>query len=228
MKVNISGSSAVYPVESLWSYGELERRVYSVVSKSLSETTGVVISRVLKVSGKPSVDQVLGQLHRLSMQTDLSLRDRLSIRAFMSSGQKKVFEYEVPKSTYDNVVDPDGMTFVNINSGFYSWARNKFPFDPLLLESADVVVDNISGVQGAGNSFAKMIEIAGTRVVEVKSSDFGSISTKNGCYFYSVGKYVLTEKMLIEQCGCKRIQINSSEAQKELPNNFKGIGVWLR
>ncbi len=83
LSIKIVGSEAFYSVASLWSFGVLERNTYEIVGKSLSGSLGVVIPRVIKVRGEATPENVLSHIHKLSLQTDLSLRDRWLFRKDM-------------------------------------------------------------------------------------------------------------------------------------------------
>ena len=84
LKVKISGSQASYPMLSLWKFGMGEKRPYEISRKSVGEAMGVVIPRMIKVSGEASFEDVLGELLSWRVKTDLNMLDRLALRKYLS------------------------------------------------------------------------------------------------------------------------------------------------
>lgn len=223
LMIKIFNSDARYPVASLWDYGILEKNPYEIIEKSIGLSMGVGIARTIKIKGNPSVEEILANLHKIDLKTDLSVRDRFLIRKFLSDtvASKKVLEMDIPKKIFDTTVDPDGKEFVVFNSVASLWTKNKFVLDAILSENVDLVVNNLSGQPGLGTQIARQLESAGMRVIEVKS-DPSSDTTGKGCLFSIAGSYPFTESLLVEQMNCTKA-INFAASDQE-----KGITIWVK
>jgi len=222
LKIKIYNSLAQYPIVSLWDYGVAERRPIEIIERSLGLSMGVVISRAIKVDGTPSVETVLGSLHKVNLKTDLSFRDRFLIRKYLSDAvdSKKILEMEIPGNVLDKITEPDGKEFLVFNNVTALWTKNKFLLETILNENVDASINNLSGLAGLGISVSKQLESAGIRVVEVKT-DPGEDVEGSGCIFVSHGNYPITENFLLRQMNCEK-----RRSVKEL--NKKGIDIWLK
>jgi hypothetical protein len=205
-RVKVFNSEAHYPLESLWSYGVSEKRPYETVEKSLGQAMGVVISRTIKLADSSSIENVLGDLFSFSLKTNLSIRDRVMIRSFLADAvnSKKVLELTIPESVFDSVVDPDGRSFLEFNQTMTLWTKNKFVLEPILEENADISINNVSGVIGAGSVLSAQLESAGMHVVEVKADTEEKVTGKD-CVYSSDKHFEMTELVLREQIGCSKI-----------------------
>jgi len=223
VRVKVYNSEGVYPLESLWSYGVSEKKPYDILEKSLGQSMGVVISRTVKISGNSLPENVLGNLLSLRLRTNLSIRDRLLIRQFIADAvrSKKVLELSVPSSVFDKVTDPDGKEFLEFNLAMGLWTKNKFIVEPVFSENADVSINNISGVVGAGSILSNQLESAGMHVTEVKA-DTDEVVENSGCVYYSGKKYEMTESILREQLDCRRI------AKPDFVEEDDRIRIWIK
>ncbi len=223
LSVRIYNSSAVYPLLSLWKYGLSEHNAYQIVGKSLSNTLGVLLPRVVKVKGLATPENLLGVLHKISLQTDLSIRDRIAFRKDLvnSVSSKKYFEVEIPDAALDIKADPDGKEFMEINSVINLWTKNKFVFDTLLGENSNVKVRNLTNVNGAGLLLSRQLESAGLRVVEVTAGT-GEKFSGSGCVYKSVGGHEYTDYLLTNYSGCRNI---TTKAEKKAGGD--GVEVWI-
>lgn len=222
LSVKIVDTGAVYPLSSLWDYGVLEKDQYEIVGDSLSNTVGVLLPRAVKIKGETSPENLLGNLHRINLQTDLSIRDRILLRKDLvtSVSSKKYLEIDIPKSAMTKMMDPDGKEFLEINYVVSLWTKNKFVFDALLGENANVRIRNLSQVNGAGLLLSRQLESSGVRVVEVGSGTDKPIEGK-GCVFKSDNTHVYTEYLLKNYANCKRILTKKENMTGE------GIEVWI-
>lgn len=222
LKVPIYNSPAAYPIKGLWAYGVSERRPFEIAEKSIGQSMKVVIARGIKIRGNVSIEAVLANLHKINLQTDLSLRDRFLIRQYLaeSATSKKILEMDIPSNTLDKFEEPDGKQFVVFNDVISLWSKNRFLLESILNENAEVSVNNLSGIPGFGTEISKQLESAGVRVVEVKT-DPVDISG-SGCIFASWGEFPNTENFLKHQLGC--IEKNASDKSGEM----RGIDVWLK
>ena len=223
LKVKIFNSHAQYPIGSLWDYGISEKNPYEIFEKSLGRSMGVVVSRVIKVQGKASIEEVLASLHKINLKTDLSLKDRFFIRRYLvdAVASKKVLEMDIPANTLDTVIEPDGKEFLVFNNIISLWTKNKFLLESILNENADVSINNLSGQDGLGISVSKQLEAAGIRVVEVKT-DLNRDTGGKGCIFVSGGSYPNSEKFLVQQLGCEQRRPDSLASQQG------GVEMWLK
>ena len=221
LKVKIFNSSAQYPIGSLWDYGVTERNPYEVFEKSLGLSMGVVVSRTIKINEGVTLEAVLGNLHRINLRTDLSLRDRFLVRQYLADAvaSKKVLEMDIPANAMDKVIEPDGKEFLIFNGITSLWTKNKFLLEAILNEKVNVTVNNLSGLSGLGISLAKQLESAGVRVTEVKTDPNRDISG-SGCIYSSWGDYPNTERFLQDQVKC---QHRSGDVLEE-----EQIEVWLK
>ncbi len=222
LKIKIYNSAAQYPIGSLWEYGLNEKQPYPIFEKSLGLSIGVAISRTIKIHGDVSLEEVLGNLHKINLKTDLSLRDRFLIRQYLvdSVTSKKVLEMDIPSSGMDKITEPDGKEFLMFNSVISLWSKNKFLLESILNENVDLSVNNISGLVGLGISVSRQLEAAGFRVVEVKTDPSKDVQG-SGCIFIIKGIYPAAEKFLLEQLNCVKHSQVSSESEK-------GIDLWLK
>lgn len=223
LKVKIFNSQAQYPIESLWDYGISEKNPYEIFEKSLGLSMGVVVSRVIKVQGQASIEEVLASLHKIYLKTDLSPKDRFFIRRYLvdAVASEKVLEMDIPPNILDQVVEPDGKEFLIFNDIISLWTKNKFILESLLNENADVSINNLSGQDGLGISVSKQLEAAGIRVVEVKT-DLNRNTWGKGCIFVSGGNYPYTVSFLAQQLDCEQ------RRQDPLVGQQSGVEMWLK
>lgn len=223
IRVKVYNSSAVYPLESLWSFGVLEKKPFKMIEKSLGQSMGIIVSRTIKVEDSSVIENVLGKMFSLGLKTDLSIRDRFLIRNFLAETvkSKKVLELTVPKNVFDEVTDLDGKSFVEFNLSTSLWTKNKFVFEPLLDENAYISINNISGVSGAGGILANQLESSGMHVIELKGDSSESVSG-DGCVYSTERHYPFTELVLIEQVGCKKIP------KPEFVEVDEKIRIWVK
>lgn len=213
--VKIFNSEARYPLISLWNYGVLEKNPFEIAEKTLGLSMGVTIARTIKIDKGVSVEEVLANLHRWNLKTDLSLRDRYLIRKLLieAVASRKVLEMDMPLKIFDQIEEPDGKKTLSFNSVASLWTKNKFVLESILSENVDLTVNNLSGQSGLGTQVARQLESAGMRVVEVKSDLTGQTPGK-GCYFLIVGKYPFTESLLTNQLNCRKIKIQNEGSEK--------------
>jgi hypothetical protein len=154
IRIKVYNSEARYPLDSLWSYGVSEKKPFEILEKSLSQSMGVVISKSIKIDDNSLIENVLGKLFSMSLKTDLSIRDRVMIRSFLADAvkSKKFLELTIPGSVFDKVTDPDGKEFKEFNPTMSLWTKNKFVIEPILNENADISINNVSGISGAGRN----------------------------------------------------------------------------
>ncbi|HOX95869.1 MAG TPA: hypothetical protein PLI45_00595 [Candidatus Woesebacteria bacterium] len=224
VKVKIYNSSASYPIASLWSYGLGERNLFEVVEKSLGQSMGVIVARTIKIDKtKAEVEDVLGALLSLRTKTDLSVRDRMLMRKFLGEivKSKKVLELSLPNNAVDKVVEPDGREFSVFNTTTSVWTKNKFVLEPILDENIDVSVNNASDVQGWGLILAHQLESSGVHVVEIKVDKLEDIHA-DGCFYATEASFEMTESLLRDQLGCKKISRKNSELSQPRMN------VWIK
>lgn len=224
LKVKIYNSTATYPISSLWKFGVSEKNPYQIIEKSLSSAIGAPMPRMIKVDGEASIENVLGKILSISLKTDLSIRDRWLIRSKISEAaiSKKIVEQEIPKIAFDKVVEADGKEFLILNQVVDVWGKDKFYYEDILSEGAEVAINNISGVAGAGNILSKQLEASGLRVVDVSNNMEDSIS-QNGCHFASFDKFPETSSFLKNHLGC--IQIAFKAQDKDAG---KVVKVWIK
>jgi hypothetical protein len=223
IRVKIYNSTADYPLRSLWSYGVSEKKPYETIEKSLGQAMGVALPRVIKLDKGDKLEDVLGSLLSVGLKSDLSLRDRGLIRQFLAEAvkSKKVLELNVPDSVFDKETDPDGKDFLSVDNAIMSlWTKNKFVLVPILNESADISIDNVSDTEGLGLTLSRQLESAGMHVIEVKADKTMSVSG-NGCFYQTEKNYSMTETFLREQVGCKKIE------QAITPNHDR-IEIWVK
>lgn len=211
ISVKIFNSEAHYPLESVWSYGVLERNPYEILEKSLGQSMGIVISRTVVVGNGPSIEDLLGKMLSISLKTNLSIKDRFVIRQFVAEAvkSKRILETSVPSTVFDKVIDPDGKEFIEFNQTVNLWTKNKFVVESILDENADVLINNISGVPGKGNIMANQLESSGMHVVEVKADTEEKVSSGKECVFSTDQRYEITEMVLGVQVGCAKIPLPS-------------------
>jgi len=223
LSVRIFKTGAVYPLSSLWKYGVSEHNAYQIVGKSLSNTLGVLLPRVVKVKGLSTPENLLGVLHKIGMQSDLSVRDRIAFRRDLvtSVSSKKYFEVDIPSAAIDIKADPDGKEFLEINSVINLWTKNKFVFDTLLGENSNVKVRNLTSINGAGLLLSRQLESAGLRVVEVTAGS-GEKFSGTGCVFRSIGGHEYTDYLLTNYSGCRNIT-----TKEDKKSGADGVEVWI-
>ncbi len=221
LKIKISGSTAMYPIGSLWKFARGERAQYLISEKTVGESVGVILPRVIKMMGDVSVENLMGQLMSLKADTDLSVSDRWNVRKFMTSSgaSRHIVEYELPQQVFDKVVEADGKEFKVFSSSVYSWVKNKFVMEAVLSEKAEIVVNNTSGIKGAGLVLSSQLESAGMRVVDIKNDETDKVSGK-GCVYWLPKTYESSAKVLNDYFGCKRLG-------REL-DGLTGGKVWLQ
>lgn len=206
IRVKVFNSGAEYPLDSIWNLGVSEKRPFETMERSLGQAMGIIISRVIKIDKGGQVENVLGKLISLDLKTDLTIRDRMLIRSFLTDAikSKKILELSVPASVFDKVTDPDGKTFLEFNQTMNLWTKNKFVIESVLNENADISINNVSNVPGSGNILGNQLESSGMHVVEVKADQGEKIDGKN-CVYSTTKEFKVTEKVLKEQVGCKKI-----------------------
>ena len=221
MKIRVTNSPASYPITSLWRFGVSEKKPYEIVEKSIGESIGVVIPRVVKMSGKASVEDLLGKLLSITLRTDLSLLDRLALRGFLSEtvAGKRLLELTVPSQAFDSVEEPDGKVFKVFSLAVNAWSKDKFLIDSILSENVDLSINNMSGVNGFGLLMARQAETAGIRVVEIKN-DPGDMVVGKGCFFVIDEGLKWTEKWLQDHFKCKKIESEKGRGEE--------VKMWLQ
>ena len=223
LKVKIYNSMAQYPIVSLWDYGVSEKHPLEIFEKSLGLSMGVVVSRTIKIQGKPSIEGVLGSLHKVNLKTNLSIKDRYLIRKYLAeaAASKKILEMEIPNSAMDNITEPDGKDFLIFNKVMSLWTKNRFLFESILMENVDASINNLSGLVGLGISVSRQLESAGLRVVEVKTDPNEDI-TGSGCVFVARGNYPVTVSFLVQQMNCEQ------RARLDVSVEQRGVEIWLK
>ncbi len=222
MQVKVDSSTAVYPVRTFWKYAEGEKASLDLVSRSLSDTLGVVLPSAIKVSGSVSPENLLGSLHSFALNTNLTVRDRIMLRRDLVNlvSTRKTLEVDIPKTALTKKADPDGVEFFEVNSIVNLWTRNRFVFETLLGESPSISVYNLSGVAGRGMLFSKQLESAGARVVAVESKFDGELVSGRGCLFSSSVDSVYTVYLLEKFLKCKNVTEKRTKVEE-------GIVVWM-
>jgi hypothetical protein len=224
IRVKIFNSEAVYPLESVWSYGVAEKKPFEMIEKSLGQSMGVVIARTIKINDSSLIENVMGKLLAVGLKTDLSIRDRVMIRRFMADAvySKKVLELSIPETVFDKVTDPDGKEFREFNQTMNLWTKNKFVVEPILDENADISINNVSGKTGLGGILANQLESVGMHVIELKA-DMENTVAGDGCKYSNSGKqFEKTEEILREQVGCVKI------AQPKQIENDEKLRIWIK
>ena len=224
VRVKVFNSSANYPIESLWNYSVSENNPYEITEKTIGQAMGVIISRTIKINGNSSIEDVLGKLFTMSLKTDLSIRDRFTVRQFLSDSvkSKKILELAIPNAVFDKVTDPDGKKFLEFNQAMSLWTKNKFVVEAVLNENADISINNMTGTSGLGNILANQLESAGAHVVEVKANTDEKIIGK-GCLYYTKKRYETTEAVLRDQVGCNKLSVKPSFVEDD-----DTLKVWLK
>jgi len=224
LKVKIYNSAATYPINSLWSFGIKEHKAYQITEKSIGAMMGIVTPRLIKIDHVANVENLLGKFLAFGLKTDLTIRDRWYIRKIVSDAavSKKIFEQEIPKAAFDKVTEADGKEFLVVNKVIDVWTKDKFYHDDILSEGAEVSINNLSEVQGAGLMLSDQLDSAGFRVVDVVNDNKDDIKA-DGCRFLASKKFPLSVIYLIDQVGC--IPLPSSE-KKETSDNL--IKIWLK
>lgn len=222
MLIKVDSSSATFPVFSFWKYAEKEKGSLDLVAKSISSTLGVILPSAIKITGSATAENLLGSLHSFSLNTNLSLRDRILLRKDLVSlvSTRKTLEVDIPKSALTKKTDPDGVEFLEVNSIVNLWTKNRFVFEILLGESANLSVYNLSATAGVGMMLSRQLESAGARVVTVESKYNGEPVAGRGCVFRTNSRYPDTEYLLENFLKCK--DITNKKNQKG-----EGIEVFL-
>jgi hypothetical protein len=223
IRIKIYNSEAHYPLESVWNFGVAEKKPFEVLEKSLGQSMGIIVARVIKIDDSSQIENVLGKMLSLSLRTDLSIRDRFLIRQFLADAvkSKKVLEMAVPETVFDKVTDPDGAEFKEFNQTMSLWTKNKFVVEPILNENADISINNVSGISGKGNTLANQLESVGMHVVELKASPEEKVNG-NGCLYSSEKQFEMTESILREQMGCLKI------AKPEFVESDERMRIWIK
>ncbi len=213
LKIKISGSQATYPINSIWKFGVGEKRGFQITEKSIGESMGVVIPKMVRVDGDASIEGALGMLLSFTAKTDLSLLDRLAVRKYLSEivVSKRLLELTIPDQVYEEVVEPDGKVFFEFSQVMTAWSKDKFLFDSVLAENIELIVNNLSGQSGAGLILARMAETAGIRVVEVKNDKEDAVDSR-GCVFKTFGDGdTATVELLVNHFNCKKLDVKGEE-----------------
>jgi len=223
IRVKIYNSEAVYPLESVWNFGVSEKKPFEIMEKTMGQAMGIVVARTIKIDDSSEIGNVLGRLVSLNLKTDISIRDRVLIRQFLSEAvkSKRVLEMSVPKTVFDTVTDPDGAEFYEFNLTMSLWTKNKFVVEVILNENADISINNISGISGLGGVLANQLESTGMHITELKATNEEIVSGK-GCVFASEKRYEMTELILKEQLGCIKIERPDFVEQDEK------LRIWVR
>lgn len=222
MQIKVDSGTAAFPVRTFWKYAEKEKDSLNLVSKSISSTLSVVLPSAIKISGSANPENLLGSLHSFSLNTNLTIRDRIMLRRDLVSlvSTRKTLEVDIPKSALTKKADPDGVEFFEVNSIVNLWTKNRFVFETLLGESPNLSVYNLSGVTGKGMLVSRQLESAGARVIVVDSKYDGEMVSGQGCLFRSNSEYIFTEYLLERFLKCKNVSKNGSK-------KGEGIEVWL-
>jgi len=222
-RIKIFNSDARYPLNSMWKYGVSEKNPFDILERSLGQAMGVIVSRTVKIDDSNNIENVLGKLYSVGLKTDLSIRDRFMIRQFLTDAvkSKKVLEMTVPDTVFDKVTDPDGAEFREINQSMSLWTKNKFVVEPILTENADISINNISGISGLGNLLANQLESSGMHVIEVKAVP-EEIVTGKDCVYSGDKRFAMTELILTEQIGCKKI------STPDFAENDDKLRIWIK
>jgi len=222
MQVKVDSSPAVFPVRTFWQYAEKERSSLDLVSKSISSTLSVILPAAIKVNGTATPENLLGSLHSLGLNTNLTIRDRILLRRDLVTlvSTRKTLEVDIPKSALTKKADPDGVEFFEVNSVVNLWTKNRFVFETLLGESPNISIYNLSGATGMGMMLSRQLESAGARVVVVDSKYEGEAVNGSGCVFKTKSNYVFTGYLLERFLKCKDISVKDNKGGE-------GIEVWL-
>jgi hypothetical protein len=224
LKMKITGNNAMYPITSLWGFGVSEKNPYQIAEKSVGENLGVFIPKMIKIDHAANVENLLGKFLSIGLSTDLTIRDRWLIRNIVSEAavSKRIFELEIPSSAFDKITEADGKEFLVSNKIIDVWSKDKFYHNDVMEESAEVSVNNMSTVTGAGLALSEQLDASGFRVVDVLNNANDDVKSK-GCHFLADDRYQISIKYLIDQVGCQPISKN--EGKIEEANLIK---IWLK
>lgn len=224
VKIKIYNSEASYPIVSLWSFGVGEKNPFEVVEKSLGQSMGIIVSRTVYIEQGGQAEDVLGKMLSINLKTNLSFRDRLEIRKFLSDSlkSKKILELNLPLSVFDKEVEADGKEFFIFNSTMSLWTKNKMALEPVLYENADISINNVSNVAGAGVILSKQLESSGMHVIEVKADQEDKIPGGKGCFYATKKNFEMTEEVLRLHMKCNRVDQNGSDETDER------LKIWIK
>ena len=222
MRIKVDNGDAVFPVYTFWKYAEKERGPLDLVSRSISSTLGVILPSAIIINGSLTPENLLGSLHSLGLNTNLTIRDRIMLRKDLVSlvSTRKTLEVDIPKAALVKKTDPDGVEFLEVNSIVNLWTKNRFVFEALLGENSDLSIYNLSGVSGKGTLLSRQMESAGARVLVVDSKYDGEMVAGKGCLYRTSSEYFFTEYLLEKFMKCKDISSKNSKVGE-------GIEVWL-
>ncbi|HSV95178.1 MAG TPA: hypothetical protein VLH94_04390 [Spirochaetia bacterium] len=223
LRIKVYDSEARYPLESVWRYGVSEKNPYEIIKRSLGQSMGVVISRVIKIDDSLQVESVLGNILSFGLKTDISVKDRVLIRKFLVDAvkSKRVLEMSIPETVFNRVTDPDGEIFLEFNQTMSLWTKNKFVVEAILNENANISINNISGVSGKGTVLANQLESVGMHIVELKANTEEVVDGK-GCVYSCEIQYEETERVLKEHLGCTKI------SRPDFVENEEKMRVWIK
>ncbi len=218
LKIKVWPGGATYPILSLWKFGQGEKRAFEITEKSVGLMAGVTLPRMVKLSKTANPEGLSTTLLSFGLKTDLSWKDRWELRNYLSEAivSKRLLEIDAPKLIMDKVEEPDGKEFFVLNAGVFHWVKDKFYFESILGEDAEVSVENLTGRAGEGTQLARQLEAAGMRVVEVIAGDVEESKGKDFCEYFSSGNYPMTEKFLIEQLNCVKLMSMSKPEDKAI------------
>lgn len=152
--------------------GLKEKNGLELTRASISNALGISISGVIKGDVSANIDGLSEALWK-SLQTNLSLSDRYRVYKTLSDtfAKRQLIELSLPKNTYVEVEEADGLVSKRLNQAIYSWNRNQWVYEQILNEAAEISVVNASGVDGVARVVGRMIDSAGGRVVELLSGN---------------------------------------------------------
>lgn len=208
-------NESVLSLQSAWKFGLQSGEAYKLLEETASLALGSSVARVVKVDGVVTLERLSSKLAEVSLDTDLSLRDRFQIRNYISSSlvSKKFIVTEIPETVFDKITDPDGKEFLESNSSTYRWVKNKLFFEKVLSEDTEVVVINRSKITGMGLALSRELEGVGMKVLDVRADD-GHTDLKNGCWFVNIDKNkVYTINTLKNLVGCRELKSDGGVAE---------------
>lgn len=226
LKIQIVDSDASFPINSVWKFSLGEKNAFRTTERSIGEAMGVAIPRMVKVGNVANIENTLSSLLSFSVHTDLSWRDRWAIRQYLADmvTSKRLLTLDIPLQAYTAETEPDGKVFKEFSSVMNAWTKDKFVFDSILGENCELIVNNLSGVNGAATALARQSETAGVRVIAVKNDETDDPGIGKGCLFAGDLSYPYTVGFLEQYLGCREISNPNSDLVKT-----KGeIKVWIR
>lgn len=226
IKVKVFNLSAEYPLRSLWKFGLGEKNQYEVMEKTLGMEMGLFLSKTVKLEGELELEKLPTALVSLKTKTDLSLKDRWLLRNSINEilGSKQVIEQSFPLSAFDEVIEPDGVSYRKFNRIANVWIKDKFYVDEIFHLGMGVEVNNMSEVAGLASVMATQLDSAGFRVLSVGNEVNEKISN-GGCFYILKDRNDLIHKYMKTQVGCMDLGESLSYLND---SSLVGLKIWIK